>query len=233
MEIARKIVSKAKELLFLCSGGGGTLKFAHSIVKRNYLGFEKISIIADRECGAYKWGLENNISTKLIRMKSKDQHELINECKKHQNAIIITNIHKILEKEFFDEIKNQKINVHYSMLPSFKGTIGMDTLQNAIEYGVTIVGATCHLVNEEVDSGRPLAQVVYCLNKKDSNEDAMNNMFRAGCLSLTNALKYIDGESYMQVDKSTILINKKEFMVSPNYGIPEDLKKESFWQEIK
>ena len=50
---------------------------------------------------------------------------------------------------------NRLINIHPSLLPSFRG---LDAVGQALAAGVTLAGCTAHLVSEEVDAGRILVQ---------------------------------------------------------------------------
>ena len=52
--------------------------------------------------------------------------------------------------------KNKIANIHPSLLPSFKGH--KNGLQQALDYGVKVVGVTTHLVDEGMDSGKILLQ---------------------------------------------------------------------------
>ena len=47
------------------------------------------------------------------------------------------------------------VNIHPSLLPSFRG---LDGVGQALAAGVRLAGCTAHLVSEEVDAGRILAQ---------------------------------------------------------------------------
>jgi phosphoribosylglycinamide formyltransferase-1 len=48
------------------------------------------------------------------------------------------------------------INVHPSLLPDFAG--GMDAVEQALQAGVKVTGATVHLVTGELDAGPILMQ---------------------------------------------------------------------------
>lgn len=61
---------------------------------------------------------------------------------------------RVLTGEFLDGVP-VTLNVHPSLLPSFKG---MDAWGDALDAGVRMTGCTVHVVTEEVDSGPIVAQ---------------------------------------------------------------------------
>jgi phosphoribosylglycinamide formyltransferase-1 len=54
-----------------------------------------------------------------------------------------------------DAFPDKIINIHPSLLPSFKGK---DAVEQALQAGVKITGCTVHLVSLEMDSGPVLLQ---------------------------------------------------------------------------
>ncbi|WP_159066144.1 formyltransferase family protein [Vibrio harveyi] len=40
------------------------------------------------------------------------------------------------------------VNIHYSLLPSFGGLIGVKPIEKALELGCKYIGPTCHIVDE-------------------------------------------------------------------------------------
>ena len=63
---------------------------------------------------------------------------------------------RILGSEMVSRWPGKMLNIHPSLLPSFKG---LDTHQRALDAGVTLHGATVHEVVPELDSGPIVAQV--------------------------------------------------------------------------
>lgn len=57
------------------------------------------------------------------------------------------------------------LNIHPSLLPSFRGT---HAVRQALAAGVTLSGCTVHLVNEEVDGGEILVQAAVPVLAEDS-----------------------------------------------------------------
>jgi len=69
--------------------------------------------------------------------------------------IVLAGYMRILSKGFIYAFPDKIINIHPSLLPSFKGG---DAVGDALAHGVKVAGCTVHVVNVEVDSGRILAQ---------------------------------------------------------------------------
>jgi phosphoribosylglycinamide formyltransferase-1 len=69
--------------------------------------------------------------------------------------VVAAGFMKILGKRFLERFTT--INTHPSLLPAFPGA---HAVQDAIDYGVKVTGATAHLVDAGVDTGPVIAQVV-------------------------------------------------------------------------
>lgn len=67
---------------------------------------------------------------------------------------------RIVGRVLLERYEQRIINIHPSLLPSFKGA---HAIQDAVDYGVKIFGATTHFVDETLDGGRIIDQgaVVY------------------------------------------------------------------------
>ncbi len=74
---------------------------------------------------------------------------------------------RLLSKEFVRAFPNRIINIHPSLLPSFKG---LDAQQQAIDYGVKISGCTVHFVDEDLDHGAIIAQEAVEISDDDTAE---------------------------------------------------------------
>jgi phosphoribosylglycinamide formyltransferase-1 len=62
---------------------------------------------------------------------------------------------RILGEEMLSRYKGRIINIHPSLLPSFKGA---HAVEEAVAYGVKVYGITIHWVDETLDGGRIIAQ---------------------------------------------------------------------------
>lgn len=68
---------------------------------------------------------------------------------------------------FVDRWRDAMLNIHPSLLPSFKG---LDTHARALAAGVKLAGCTVHVVRPELDSGPIVAQVAVPVLDSDSEE---------------------------------------------------------------
>jgi phosphoribosylglycinamide formyltransferase-1 len=65
---------------------------------------------------------------------------------------------EILGAAFIRRFAGRIVNVHPSLLPAFAG---IRAIEQAIDYGVKVVGVTVHFVDEGVDSGPIVAQEAF------------------------------------------------------------------------
>jgi phosphoribosylglycinamide formyltransferase-1 len=74
---------------------------------------------------------------------------------------------RILSADFIQALDKPIINIHPSLLPSFRG---LHAQQQAFDFGVKVTGCTVHLVNEELDAGKILDQRCVRIEKGDTAE---------------------------------------------------------------
>jgi formyltetrahydrofolate deformylase len=75
--------------------------------------------------------------------------------------IVLAKYMRILSAKFVARYPNRMINIHHSFLPAF---IGAKPYHQAYERGVKIIGATAHIVTDDLDTGPIIAQGVIPVN---------------------------------------------------------------------
>ena len=86
---------------------------------------------------------------------------------KKPDYILLAGYLKIIGKTILAKWPNRIINIHPSLLPSFKG---LHPQRQAIKYGARWTGCTVHVVNEEVDGGAILLQAPVEILDGDTEE---------------------------------------------------------------
>lgn len=183
-------VANRKKIVFLCSGGGGNLCFIYEAIQRGWInGVEIVAVLTDRQCQANHFASSIGVPNKCIDFGVNEQQYLLDELGDIEPDLVVTTVHKILSKSVVGKYREKFINLHYSLLPSFGGLIGVKSVKAAIDYGVKFTGVTVHFVDESVDGGRPIVQGAIPLHTFDRDLDAvMNLVFRCGCVALLAAI---------------------------------------------
>lgn len=219
-----------KKIVFLVSGGGGTLKFIYFAIKKLKLPIEIVGIVADRETVLENFAKENSIYYNQISYKRAEPKELQKELSHLNPDLIITNIHKIIDEETLTMFPSKFINLHYSLLPSFAGYIGMETVQIAKAQNVGFIGGTCHEVNEIVDAGKIIHQGCFAIDWS-IDTDIVDTVFKTSCLVILGGIctKLEIKEEWTK----KVVINKKEILFSPKLPVSNLNFEENFWVKLK
>ena len=88
--------------------------------------------------------------------ESREEHEnrIIEVLPERVDLIILAGYMRMLTPSFLESYP-KIINIHPSLLPSFKGKT---PIEDAYRFGCKYIGATVHWVNEEMDAGKIIEQ---------------------------------------------------------------------------
>lgn len=101
--------------------------------------------------------------------KSAYEKEIIKSCKEHGvSFLVLAGYMRLLADDLLSAYPNKIVNIHPSLLPAFKGK---DAINQAISYGVKVMGVTIHYVNAEMDGGKIIAQRSFDVTDDLSPED--------------------------------------------------------------
>ena len=81
------------------------------------------------------------------------------------DIICLAGFMKILSEKFIKSFSKPILNIHPSLLPSFKG---LNTHQRALKAGCLIHGATVHQITKKVDEGPILGQTLIEITKNST-----------------------------------------------------------------
>ena len=117
---------------------------------------------------------------------------------------------RLMTPGFVERWRDRMINIHPSLLPSFKG---LHTHERALEAGVKISGCTVHLVRPEMDEGPIIGQAAVPVEAGDTPETLARQGARRGAPALSPARL----PSLRQI-KSQMSGNAVRFLSSVNHG---------------
>ena len=156
----------------MISGNGTNLQAIIDASQKDSFPAE-IAIVISNNPSAYglKRAISANIPTKVIDHKLFDQREDFDTAvsvelrKADCELICLAGFMRILSEQFVNNWPMRIINIHPSLLPSFKGR---NVQKQAIDAGVRIAGCTVHFVISELDAGPIIAQAAVPVLKKDT-----------------------------------------------------------------
>ena len=167
-----KNFSPKLKIAILASGEGTNFQELIDLSKSNKFDIDiKLLITNKPEAGCLLRAKKSNISYKIIKTSDYEnkkyfEEEIINTIKKYDIEIIVmAGWMKIMSSKFVNSFKNKIINIHPSLLPSFKGN---DAINEAITSGSKITGCSVHFVEPEVDSGSLIMQAALSISDQDN-----------------------------------------------------------------
>ncbi len=103
------------------------------------------------------------------------------------DLIVLARYMQILSDELCDRLAGRAINIHHSMLPSFKGA---RPYHQAYQRGVKLVGATAHYVTSDLDEGPIIEQEVARVDHTMTAADVTALGRDTECLALARAVRW-------------------------------------------
>jgi len=216
-----------KKVVFLASGNGGNFKFLYLAIQHKIIPKLNLYVIADRDCGSIQFAQKNKIENKIINYTRNSPESLINALTEISPDIIITNWHKIIDEKTVSLFSGKLVNLHYSLLPTFSGLIGIEPISRAYKQGCQFIGATCHFVDDGVDTGNIISQSVFTISHIKF-DDAVKLMFETGCLILLNSILMIVSQSKPPEQPS----NMNNVLFSPPLTFETSKFSKDFWREL-
>ena len=157
-----------KNIAVFISGKGSNLRslikhskkknslFKIDLVISNNLNVKGLEIANKSKIKNYfiKYSNKRNFENRVLKLLSRNKIDLI--C--------LAGFMKILSREFIKNFSKPIINIHPSLLPKYKG---LNTHRRAIKNKDKYSGATVHIVNEKLDSGKIIIQERVKILKSD------------------------------------------------------------------
>ncbi len=166
----------------LISGRGSNMSAIVEAVQSGFIPDSDVAVVVSDKTSAEglikakERGIETLTITRKGRTREKHDAEIVAELKKRDIQLIcLAGYMRLLSKEFVQAYPNRILNIHPSLLPSFKG---LDAQRQAIDYGVKVSGCTVHFVDENLDHGAIIAQKVVEVKDNDTAETLSARILR-------------------------------------------------------
>ncbi|MHC3897820.1 UNVERIFIED_CONTAM: phosphoribosylglycinamide formyltransferase [Wolbachia endosymbiont of Nasonia longicornis] len=148
---------KKIKLGILISGRGSNMQALIEACQDQNFPAETVCVITNNsEAGGLKIAKQAGVSAFVIEDKPLDTDKIHEILVQHKvDLICLAGFMRIIKANFLNKWHNKVINIHPSLLPSFKG---LNAQAQALKAGVKITGCTVHYVTPEIDAGAIIAQ---------------------------------------------------------------------------
>jgi phosphoribosylglycinamide formyltransferase 1 len=165
----------------LISGSGSNMEALADACLDGRVPGDIIAVVADRDCIGLKLAEQRELNHLLVRPKDYESREAWSEVLRHEVAsqepdlVVSAGFMRILAPVFVDAFEGKLINLHPSLLPSFKGA---HAVRDALDFGVKVTGSTVHFVDNDVDHG-PIIMQKPTPVRDDDTEETLHERIKA------------------------------------------------------
>ncbi|MBC7899246.1 MAG: phosphoribosylglycinamide formyltransferase [Saprospiraceae bacterium] len=194
----------------LISGRGSNMIAIADAVESGEIGGSEVAVVISDKSDAAGLGKarERGIKTSVIERngRTREEHdaEIIAELRKNEVELVcLAGYMRLLSAGFIRSYPNRIVNIHPSLLPSFRG---LDAQKQAIEYGVKVSGCTVHFVDEDLDNGAIILQRTVEVLDDDTAETLSARILEQEHAAYVEAVRRIAARDLWINGRRTVLI---------------------------
>ncbi|WP_208435729.1 phosphoribosylglycinamide formyltransferase [Bartonella phoceensis] len=188
-----------KQIVVFISGNGSNMVALAKACKQKEYPAEIVAVICDNpQAAGIEKAYHNNLPVHVVDRKSypsKEAHEesIFTVLSQYQpDLLCFAGYMRLISPRFVKLYEGRILNIHPSLLPSFKG---LNTHERILQAGVKITGCTVHLVTEDMDSGKILAQAAVPVYPHDTADSIAQKVLEVEHKLYPEALKvFIEGK---------------------------------------
>ncbi|MDO4312177.1 MAG: phosphoribosylglycinamide formyltransferase [Eubacteriales bacterium] len=205
------------KILVLVSGGGTNLQAILDSVREGEITDTQIVGVISNNPNAYALERAKTagvaaqcISPKSFGTRAEFNEKFLEAVDSYQpDLIVLAGFLVVIPPAMIAKYRNQIINIHPSLIPSFCGTgfYGLKVHEAALARGVKVVGATVHFVDEGTDTGPIILQKAVEVQYGDTPEVLQRRvMEQAEWKILPRAIELIaHGKVYVADGKAVVV----------------------------
>lgn len=163
-----------KKIVVFASGSGSNFEV---IVKKLHGQVCEVALLVCDKPGAYCLERAARLGIKTMQLTLKDfpskveyETEILKYLEKiDPDLIVLAGYMKLIEETLLNRYEGKIINIHPTLLPAFSGKDGMN---DAMRYGVKVMGVTVHYIDAGIDTGKIIDQDSF--KRADEETDAQS-----------------------------------------------------------
>jgi len=213
-------MSAKKRTAILISGRGSNMQSLVNAARAADYPAEIVLVASNRpDAPGLAWAEANGVPTLAIDHTSHATREAFEDSLQEAldavgaELVALAGFMRLMTPAFVERWRDRMINIHPSLLPSFKG---LHTHEQALAAGVKITGCTVHLVRAEMDTGPIIAQAAVPVLSGDTPDTLSGRVLEAEHKLYPSALKLVaSGRARCEGEKITI--SQDVMALSPLY----------------
>lgn len=193
----------------LISGRGSNMTAIVEAVQGGEIPQAEVAVvISDKpDAGGLEKARERGVETVVVKRagRSREEHdaEIISVLRSHGVELVcLAGYMRLLSPGFIRAFPNKIINIHPSLLPSFRG---LDAQKQAFDYGAKVTGCTVHFVDEDLDNGAIILQRAVEVADDDTAESLSAKILEQEHGLYVEALRRIAGANFRVEGRRVII----------------------------
>ncbi len=223
------MTARRKRVAALISGRGSNMAALMEAAQKPGCPYEIVAVVSNRpEAKGLETASAAGIATAVVDHKAFDSREAFEEVL-HETLLAFgaelvacAGFMRIMTAGFVQRWEGRMLNIHPSLLPSFKG---LHTHRRALEAGVRVHGATVHFVTADLDGGPIIIQGVVPVLPDDDEEtlaarvlEVEHRIYPAALWQVAAGKCRLEGE---RVVMEGWPVDKTARLISPTPDLPE------------
>ncbi len=203
---------KKKRVAVLISGRGSNMQALVAAAQAPRFPAEIVTVISNRpDAPGLTWAKRKKLSAIALDHKayrSRQSFELdLQQALETANVdlVALAGFMRLMTPGFVELWRDRMINIHPSLLPSFKG---LHTHEQALEAGVKIAGCTVHFVRPEMDAGPIIAQAAVPVLDRDTPATLAARILKAEHVVYPTALALVASGKARCVGEKVVIDQK-------------------------
>lgn len=193
------------KIAVFASGSGSNFEAIVQATRDGRLPFVEVALLVCDQAQAYAIKRAERLGIPVFLFSAKDyvskeafEQEILVQLKQEEiDFIVLAGYMRLIGNVLLTSYQGRMINLHPSLLPAFPGK---DAIKKAWEYGVKVMGATVHFVDEGMDTGPIIDQEVIFVHKEDTEESLQQKIHEVEHRLLIRVLQGLSEEAQLGIE---------------------------------